>query len=356
MANFLFNARIISGFRHFGRTTMFEIFLSLDASYEGSNGTKDIFPHPHIWQTSCLMPEPLPVFGFSEEPLCLKYFSRWMLLMKGQMVQKTSPLTLTNGHFLRIISGFWHFWKNHYLWNISLGTDDCYEGSNGTKKHLPSPHNKWQTSCLMPVSFPVFAFRKNHYVWNYFSLWMIGMKVKWYKKISPLTPWNGHFLFNASIISCFCISEEPLSLKLLSVWMIVMEGQMVQKHLPSPHKMATSCLIPESFPVFAFRKNHYLWNFFHYGWLLWRVKWYKKHLPSPHKMATSCLMPVSFPVFAFRKNHYHFFRYGWLLWRVKWYKRCQDQGFWILTNKSIVKKDRSNWTAFCWTKESLISI
>ena len=52
------------------------------------------------------------------------------------------------------------------------------------------------------------------------------------QKTSPLTPRNGHFLFNARIISCFCISEEPLSLKLFSLGMIVMEGQMVQKTSP----------------------------------------------------------------------------------------------------------------------------
>ena len=119
-------------------------FLDTDACYGGSNGAKGISAHPQKW--------PLPVqcqncfrvlhfafrngflgtdacygclfnariasgFCILEEPLCLKYLSIRMLVVEGQMVQMTSPVSFTNGHFLfnaRIASGF-AFRKNHYV-------------------------------------------------------------------------------------------------------------------------------------------------------------------------------------------------------------------------------------------------
>ena len=125
------------------------MFFGTNACYGGSNGAKDISPHPHKW--------PLPVqrqncfrVCISEEPLCLKCFSVRMLVMEGQMVQKTSPISLTNGHFLfnaRIASGFYIseeplclkcFRYECLLWRVKW----C-------KRHLPSP-SQMATSCSTP--------------------------------------------------------------------------------------------------------------------------------------------------------------------------------------------------------------
>ena len=76
-----------------------------------------------------------------------------MIAMEGQMVKKTSPLTLTNGHFLfnaRIPSSF-------VFGSEFVDTDDCYGGSNGAKDISAHPH-KWPLPVQCQNSFRVLHF------------------------------------------------------------------------------------------------------------------------------------------------------------------------------------------------------